>query len=93
MDDINPIYNISSDPAKQNWPLIELQELLDGPDDLNQLGFLCQMPGFRMNDAQTDRLAEIIVDFYLEEKAAGRLPEQQAFQTDDTLPEQTPSSP
>lgn len=76
LDALNPIYNISSDPAKQNWPLIELQRLIDDPDDLNQIGYLCQMPGFRLNDAQTDELAEIIVEFYREAKAAGRLPEQ-----------------
>lgn len=73
--DLNPLSNISADPAKRNWALIEMQQLLDSGQNLAQLGFLMQMPGFRMNDEQIDELARIIFAFHQESKAAGRLQE------------------
>lgn len=37
-ENIHPIYNISSDPKKQNRWLIELQLLIDSGQNLNQIG-------------------------------------------------------
>lgn len=78
-------YNIPCDLKPYEEWIWDLRILMDSGEDLNQLGFKLQMPGFRVSEWQQDELVDIIVDFYRESKL-----KEGPIQTPETASVETP---